>query len=67
MALLMLLFAIKLLARLSTFKYVMKQMNEIIFLMDKLAIKTTCCYRDSLFQFTFKMLYYEYIYIYPML
>ena len=38
---------------------ILKQMNEIVYLKDKLNIKTTCRYIDSLFQFTFKMIRYE--------
>ena len=40
----------------------LKQMNEIIYLKDKLTLKTTYCYIDSLFQFTFKVLCYGYMY-----
>ena len=40
----------------------LEQMSEIIYLKDKLTRKTTSCYIDSLFQLTFKMLLYEYVY-----
>ena len=39
----------------------LKQINETIYLKDKLAVKIICCYIDSLFQLTFNMLCYEYI------